>query len=368
MQAITVQDFAVDEAGAAISGTGAGGTVVSKCRFIGNVAKTGGAISTSGSCISAVDCCFESNKFTSVSSSRGAGGGAVNGANCERCEFIGNGHVTPDVENKLVGGAVCDGDCVDCTFIGNVAAAGATAAASGVGGSVLCTRCSFVGNKATKVNLTENLSCSECSFVGNQAENGIILSAAGMLSRCSIISNVFNSTCASGAGTAQNCLFYGNQAESTTTSGAGGICALSVENCTAISNVHPARVFSGARVVNSLLSGNLRRDLKTLCNLAYGSNSTITNCVSDSNHNSSSVSNVCVMSTSSMIAWNADGVPCGIVRNAQTKRVLIDCGYDLGQTAEDLDLAGKPRVFNDIIDIGCWEWPGPFPGLMLLVW
>ena len=41
-------------------------------------------------------------------------------------------------------------------------------------------------------------------------------------------------------------------------------------------------------------------------------------------------------------------------------------GNNLGWTADDVDLAGATRVFNKVVDMGCYE-KGPTPGLLIQV-
>lgn len=44
----------------------------------------------------------------------------------------------------------------------------------------------------------------------------------------------------------------------------------------------------------------------------------------------------------------------------------VDAGDNLGWTADDVDLAGATRVYNKVIDMGCYE-KGPTPGLLIQV-
>lgn len=327
------------------------GCFMSNCEFRCCSATTRGAIS-SGSRIPAYDCKFVGNRFTGVTTQTGLTGcGACISLTCIRCLFENNGHPTPEVLNKYHGGAVCDCDCYGCAFVGNRAHSTSALACTsktgikvidcvftnntsyysgggtivGVGSQPVVTNCVFYGNILSAGDVVSNVAATNCRFMKNSAPE--VLGPGCMARNCLVYDNpcTFDNVCSC---TVINCLFMSNVSNSRVVNG-----AVSIKNCVFYGNVKPSGTPSAIKHANATIEA--------------------------------SVSNAAEVP--SCFTCDADEVPTGILRNKASKNLLIDKGVDVGWTADDRDLAGNARVFNDIVDIGCFEWPGPFPGLMLIL-
>lgn len=328
------------------------GCFMSNCEFRCCSATTRGAIS-SGSRIPAYDCKFVGNRFTGVTTQTGLSGcGACNSLTCIRCLFEDNGHPTPDVQNKYHGGAACDCDCYGCAFVGNRAhntSALACTAKTGIKviDCVFTNNTSYYSGGGTVVGVSSQQPVvTNCVFYGNILSAGDVVSNVAA-TNCRFMKNSAPQVLGSGC-TARDCLVYDNSCTF------DNVCSCTVINCLFMSNVSNSRVVNGAvSIKNCVFYGNVRPN--GAASAIKHANATIEASV----ENGAEVPDC--------FTYDADGVPTGILRNKASKNLLIDKGVDVGWTAADRDLAGNTRVFNGVVDVGCFEWPGPFPGLMLIV-
>ena len=378
---ITIRNFGLTGNGAAIATSiGSTGAVISRCKFSDNIGKQAGAISAPAGALRIEDSVFERNKFTNTSQSE-YGAGAVYGCICVGCQFVGNGC---NGDYKTVGsrgGAVYLVKCTNCVFTSNSAYIGG--AVGGANGSPsVCYQCAFTNNVTGKYGVVEEADCIKCDFYGNTAVNGETYLLHGVavhtIENCRFVKNTFVSL-VSYAAVIKNSLIACNTAKNIS-SIRNLLNSVGLVNCVVANNdvdystsgaVYVLSYGSGP-IQNTVFFGNKRtggfeNQFGILYNTAKASH-----CVFDMAIADAQTGDDCTILTDKKIlptcyTSDADGVPTGIVRNATSKTLLIDKGCEAGWTADDLDLAGNPRVFNEIVDIGCYEYFKKRMGFILLL-
>ena len=322
-----------------------GGTV-SLCRLVANRAATqAGGIQIGGTGTIACDHCFIAGNSTSAGAGggvylsgeltlsdcqitnnvavKGDGGGVLmsNGASLLRCDISGN--------RASAGGgvyaAVCE-SATDCRIAGNTAGeGGGVYVPSSDKGSLSMTRCRVVDNTATG------------------SYGGGLYYSKGMMLNCLVADNLGKT--GGGifvqGGTYRNCTIAGNRGSS----GAG------------------VSMRSSGTFQNSIVAGNFDRTTGVETNCVghasvYGSNT----CLNDPDFVKATF---LVADPLFVDAANGDytlklGSPC------------VNGGAMLDYTAESLDLAHQPRIFNfgkrsSKPDMGCYESPYGTPGMLLLL-
>lgn len=276
----------------------------------------------------------------------------------------------------------------DCTFIGNSAAYGTAVASSyqDSGASASFVRCTISDNTASGGSILEmgracGLSMTDCEISGNiySAYGVSSVTADSSIERCIFKANTTPASETSDsnpraalritAGTAANCLVACNTNVWTGSSSAGiHISGGTLKNCTVVGNhslgAYPGVNSSSCSVVNSVICGNTSTG-KKIYNMTCFSY-----CVCDGTENSDAT-------------WN--GRPgCSIVAN------LADYGFtdaasgdytlkkasplrNAGDNsawsgiADAKDLAGKARINEDVVDIGCYEFFMSNSGMTIFV-
>lgn len=317
-----------------------------------------------------------------------------------KCELIGNIHAGGSTSDS-VGAAGADSVVAyDCFFKDNVATATDKGGGAHVKGGTYY-RCVFEGGSSTK-------QANSCIFSGgNSAVNGfklydcIIRNAdypntaiyRGFIMDGCVISNVTfggvlslsyeaemrntviagnvcsNTLLTAGERTAVvNCLIVGNRSEQ-----ADPNCLIksgTYLNCTIADNVcgtwdggNPA-VAAACVCSNTVIYGNGKYDLEGGAGkLRYCAWGTAANSTPPSDASNRQLEkNPFDMTVDEKHPWG--------FKPRRGSSGLVDKGFSDAayRTWIPFDLADDPRVFGKAIDIGCYEWQGPYPGLMLLLW
>ncbi|MCF7849135.1 MAG: right-handed parallel beta-helix repeat-containing protein [Kiritimatiellales bacterium] len=304
------------------------------------------------------------------------------------CVFSGN--------SAIWGGGMSGGTANNCTFVGN--------SAKRHGGGMLISiadNCSFISNSATYGGGIFNVVANTCSFNGNLAEEyggGMCNSTAdrcifssnsairgggmyqGTSINCTFSSNLAEYGGGMYRGEATNCSFNGNLAEE----GGGGVSEGTVHNCLVSSNL--------AYIGGGISEGSAHNCIINENSATYGGgmyNGTVHNSVIIGNsamnrggglyggtannsiiwYNTASTSGEDFYSTTTKYCCSPDlthGVDGNIVNapmfvNEDTGNFSLQAGspcIDAGSNVyvfTTTDLAGIPRIINDIVDMGAYE-------------
>jgi hypothetical protein len=265
------------------------------------------------------------------------GGGGAYGSTLNDCAFTGN--------SAVYGGSVCGGILYNCTISGNTAWMGGGAAAS------ILNNCEITSNSA--------------SGPGGGAADSI-------LNNCTISGNSVSS-CGGGAwgGTLYNCTLSGNSA------GYGGGAGYStLYNCTISSNFGGGAYNS--TLYNSMISSNSASGgagYSTLYNCTLIGNSagfpgggardsTLNNCIiyyNTSENVYGGSANYCCTTPDPGGIGNITNAPMFVDTNNANYRLLAGSPcINAGNNADvqgTLDLDGKPRIVDGIVDMGAYEFP-----------
>ena len=388
-----------------------GSPTIIKCTFSGNSAYWGGGMCNRQNSPTVTNCTFSGNSTT-------YGGGMYNynsSPTVTNCTFSGNTAVD-------YGGGMCDGQSsstvTNCTFSGNTAVDSGGGMCNVQSSSPTVTDCIFSDNEANgdtsdtggggMRNLeNSNPTISNCTFINNKATSS---GGGGMDNRISSNPNVTNCTFSNNSagwgsgmfnGTncspkVTNCTFSINSA----TGIGGGMYNLNessptVTNCTFSGNSAGSdgggmdnRVSSDPNVTNCTFSNNSATVNGGGLNNYY-SNPTVTNCVLWGNTAQTGPqihggSPTVTYSDIQGALWpgtgNINSDPCFVDADSNDLRLLptspcVDTGNTIalppdtadldgdGDTTEPIpfDLDGGPRVWNDIVDMGAYEYLSPPP-------
>ena len=265
--------------GAIAYGGWSANNIVSNCVFRGNVARSGGALTSAG----AVDCLFTNNI------ARSYGGGAVQGASLTRCTLVANMATN---SGGFAGAAWWPGNIYDCTFVGNRSAnySGAISVNTGM----MVSNCVFRGNVALgapsenyweagggALGLRPWTKILDCVFEGNRA-NGY----GGAV-------NTTSGDSGGKGGVFERCVFVGN------TSGDGGGAVrdgnganeapLQFRDCTFSGNTAATAGMAvlGGAYSNCTFTGNFVTNKALTCGIVEGTDSRpiqLVDCVVSNNY------------------------------------------------------------------------------------
>jgi len=377
------------------------GASLTNCTFSGNASKSAGA---AVQYVKAHDCRFVDNTCTNTS--HYSGGGAGYSGWYYSCKFLRNQAITTS-HNTRAGALLSPSVVSNCVFVGNYAVwhggavyGDATSlirdsfftnnAATYAGGAVyvgIVSNCVISGNVLTggeNGSGAYNVKAYDTLFVGNVLTNGNNgtsggAQALGSAFNCTYCDNVDYSpvirACASACLNVAmtNCLVVGNVCWNAGAANYGGsaVWAKSAPcvNCTIISNRCCATSLIGAaagKFVNCIIADN------TPCDVYNHSNSgtaVLSNCLYGT------VGAGCTITTSecrqidSVAKLKFKSCDVGSPDAFHIRRIspARNCGLDVGLTADDRDLSGHPRVFEDRIDIGAFECNDPKSGMVIIV-
>jgi len=310
--------------------------MVSNCVFVGNSSiGGGGAIGrTTSAGVSQVFDSYFTNNYLSANYSNN--GGAVTGqsgtsyVNVSNCVFYGSYQLCGNM-----GGACCTVNAYDSLFEANVLSncVGATVGGGAMaGGSAV--NCRFINNKDLSVD-------------GNRTAAGACYNVA-----------------------LTNCFFYGNETDHVSANSAiyADKAGIDCVNCTVVQNKNtgigsttPPCEGKGM-FINCIIIDSTTYDVS-----AY---TKMTNCIYVTANPKSlpTVTNGCIKVASvAAIKFESTDIDEDDAYCLRRLSPARNRGTDVGLTAETHDLAGKSRVVDGIIDIGCYECHIPRRGAMIML-
>ena len=412
-------------------GSYAGSMTAKGCRFVGNdgsgASSDGKGVAVySIFPVDFSDCTFDSNTNTA----RGVAlylsrAGASN--RFERCTFRNNVNDATVGATGLTGsggvayvGAVSTNVFVGCTFEGNSAAAGGGCVSLRYGRFV-AEDCTFTGNTTTYGSAItyaykdsgSSALFSRCTISENTAPDGAVVEVNSgcqlVLSRCDILGNTYTKAESSAVlirsadSLVDSCAFRAN----TTGPLAGGasvgtkyttairVAAGTVRNCLVVCNTNliskgAAIYSSGGTVLNCTVVGN--RTASEHAGIYPSTSKSVRNCILADNVNPNDASKNQVMNYSSFEYCFADANVSASNWDSQTGNVrnaggpgFVDAAngdYTLlkgsvcrnagdngawSDIADAKDLAGKARINEDVVDIGCYEFFMSNSGMTIFV-
>ena len=238
-----------------------------------------------------------------------------------------------------------------CIFANNEAKEG------GGGGVLVATNCSFIGNRASNGGGVSEGLYEACRFLYNEAASGGA-SCDGKLIRCLVVSNTAQSGGGCEGGGLANCLISGNRAISEYIPGegdagpywwggeAGGTRWGAMTNCTIVGNI--ASNYAGG-VDESSLKNCIVYMNSAPSNANWRGGSFEYSCTTPLPEGVGNITNMPQFVDAGDQDFSlAAGSPC------------IDAGFD-STSAGSVDIDGNPRVVNDIVDMGAYEFQGEGP-------
>ena len=313
------------------------------------------------------DCLFVTNTCTKA----GGVGGACWGANAERCTFIGNISVAGR------GGAMYLGTAVDCAFTNN------THVANSVGGAcagTACTRCTFSG-----FGDVSGGSLDRCVFDGI-TDGYIFANANDGLERNLYATNCLVINCR--VARAIHCRVASYGIELVNCTFADNTIGVSYPDYGSLAESYDTTAYmvygnqGTATLKNCLFSGNMRKhqskevyydsDLRLYTNAANNASIQLSNCLftkaeSASNYNWAEGAETLVQGNPLFVAGNAaypDLPYYSILRKSPARNAGVNAAW----MNSAVDLAGNARIFEDVVDIGCYECQiSPLSGMVLFV-
>jgi hypothetical protein len=321
---VLLTNCVINDSSATYDGGGVCGGTLIGCVISGNSSSyTGGGV------INAIlqDCTLSGN-----SSGRG---GAANGCSLVNCALNNN--------SAIDGGGADNCTLNNCTLTGNFASGGGGYHGGGGLADSTATHCLISGNTAGALGGGASYSrLSGCSIFGNYSQNngGGVLNSS--LDHCYVTNN---SAALSGGGaessTLDDCLVAGNLAWDYSGGGADD-CALT--NCTVVYNSAP----NGVGGANACTLQNC---------IVYANGGT--------NYDASSVMNYCCtapLPAGGVHNFTNDPVlvnPSGNDFHLQTNSPCVNAGDNSSVNAV-VDLGGRPRVADGVVDVGAYESQGAF--------
>ena len=354
---------------------------IRNCKFIRNIAYTGGAAIGSGSlgdgCCNTIvkGCLFESNSlaydwanggavslmtniwdctFVGNSSCRG---GAAYQSTLYGCTFISNRSIRTDVA-----GALRECKAYNCTFTGNFAYQGAAAYMSSLVGCVISNNDTVAHNQTGRV--LEHCMVDSCR-IQDETSDGVIFAG-----RC-YVTNTLVTGCEGNGYT----FLVGHNAS----------CTQTLVNCTIVSNnftrfVNWYNNTGDVHVVNSLFFGN------TVGGNAYDFDSSATNCLKSITNSVFAVSSASCLPDGALDAgagnYNYAGTafnpkfagervdpknPFALRRGSPCVKTYHGLVQDWMAAATDIRGDGFPRLRDGRVDIGCYQCWEVVPGLVITV-
>jgi hypothetical protein len=332
---------------------------------------------------SAVRCVYLTNGATLIGftltngATRGSGDGTHErrgaGVWCESTSAVVSNCVLTG-NSALVGAGAYNGTLSGCTLTSNSSGDGS---GGGAYNSTL-NNCTLTGNSATDGGGACFCTLSDCTLTGNTAGSGFGQgggSYGGTLNRC-ILSGNSAGKLGGGAysGTLNNCILTGNtsSADDLSGGGGGGASAASLNNCTLTGNYTYTYGggANGCTLNNCTLTSNASD--------TYGSGGTyggtLNNCIVTYNSDNGGNQNAnylfgnlnycCTMPLPGSGTGNFTNAPLfvnlpGGDLRLQMGSPCINAGnnaYVVGTT----DLDGNPRIVGGTVDVGAYEWQGPY--------
>lgn len=322
-----------NEVGQALNMYEFGGSVassVSDCSFLcitntRSVDKSGGVAHVGSPC-TVTGCTFRGNRSGKCGLSTGGSAGTTNAY--RNCVFANN----YSLSGSLVSASGAFLSVADCTFTDNVMNDGYGGTAGGIcisaGGKVAIDRCSF---------------CNNTNDVQTGASGGALF--------------LHSTSAADPASHVRNCLFDGNGSGWHANRFGPSIClysgttsAIPIENCTFVNHTlgkAPVQCLSGlswaeANLINCAFAGNAA--IQSTANFDHSWQGKL----ADAGFADAAAGNYCPVKGSQLVDMGLNDM------------TWMDGARDL------LNSRKVPRVINDIVDIGCYEYR-PTPGLLLLV-
>lgn len=369
---LTISNFTAKTVASAVNG--AYGTVVRDCIFSGNKVLEAPSDKTMNDgnygcvvfgCEYIRDCVFDGND-SAVCSAVGirhtdgrklevsgcvfnncTGGFAITGWKVPTAAVVSNCTFTGRSGGCIRSGQSCPIQVYDCTF---EQCESSGPLVLGYAAEIALNRCAFVAN----TNVTSGVS----PLIGTLTDAWAPDVASVKMTNCLVAKNVVKGNqVVQGVRTLVNCTIADNVCATTALSGS-----------TIKQNAN--NTYLGSVLVNCLFSGNVPTDLDFKAGYSWYAKDTVfaTNCVYTSALHEDKMEQPCEVKWLEKIKFNPTedrAHPWGYALLPAAKQPnLVDCGNTAaaGWTADDIDLAGKPRLYRDMdgkltpVDIGCYEF------------
>jgi hypothetical protein len=258
----------------------------------------------------------------------------------------------------LDGGGAYSGTLNNCALTGNSASFGGAG-----GGSFDATlnNCTLTGNSASSIGGgSYGGTLNNCTLAGNSTLEGGGGSAYGTLNNCTLTGNSTSSIGGGSAyGTLNNCTLTGNSC-----GGIGGGSAYgTLNNCTLTGNTAGSGGGGGGGAYGGTLN-NCTLTGNSASPGAGASGATLNNCIAyynlGQNHLASSLNYCCTTPLPDSGTGNFANTP---LLDANLRLPMnspcVNAGnntYVVGAT----DLAGRPRIIGGTVDVGAYEFQGPY--------
>jgi hypothetical protein len=395
--------------------------VITNCAFIGNDADDGGGIYNAGGGEHSISgeqgsCLFDANTawvFGGAISNRNVTL-SMTGCTLQGSEITYSDPWSPDI--VYWGGAVYNLNTTltltDCTFSNNKCTVliddagwlyyeGRAGAMWIEGGTAELTGCTFQGNSAGWTGgaleiRSSNATLTDCQFLQNQiletggAGGGMYIGqSTGRLDRCLFQANttpLTDGTWESLGGaldsssttlTVRNTVFKANLSDYSAIF-IGGTYPVTMEGCVISDNhgyLSAGAISHGGNILSLVNCSIINNTAAADCSVMWlgDAHATITNSIIWGNHGTAGSLPLFAGILSHSVTINHSDVQGGHAGNnnvnvdplldanlqpqASSAAEIIDSG-DNSVVTEEVDLAGAPRIFNNIVDMGAYEWQG----------